>query len=218
MPATAVRIAMENEPNTRRSLLLRLRGGQDAEAWSEFVSIYEPLVYRLVRKRGFQHADALELTQEVLLAVSRSIDRWDVDPHRGSFRGWLSRVSRNLMVNLLVNQRRHPRGVGDTDFQRLLAEQVDPACEESQEYDLEHRRSQFRWAAARIRHEFRPATWQAFWKTCVDGLPIRRVADELGMSAGAIYVARSRVMARLRGCVSDMQEGQESGPMQGRHE
>ena len=174
---------MEDVPNTRHSLLLRLRGGQDAEAWSEFVAIYEPLVYRLVRKRGFQHADAVELTQEVLVAVTRSIDRWDADPSRGSFRGWLSRVSRNLMVNLLVNQRRHPRGVGNTDFQRLLAEQVDPACDESREYDLERRRCQFRWAAARVQGEFRPATWQAFWKTCVDGVPVPKVAKELGLSA-----------------------------------
>lgn len=209
---------MDNVPNTRHSLLLRLRGGQDAEAWSEFVAIYEPLVYRLVRKRGFQHADALELTQEVLLAVTRSIDRWDTDPQRGSFRGWLSRVSRNLMVNLLVNQRRHPRGVGDTDFQRLLAAHVDPVCEESREYELEHRRGQFRWAAARIRGEFRPATWQAFWKTCVEGLSVPRVSHELGMSAGAIYVARSRVMARLREFVSDMRDGQESDQSQGRNE
>ena len=207
---------MEDVPNTRHSLLLRLRGGQDAKAWSEFVAIYEPLVYRLVRKRGFQHADALELTQEVLLAVSRHIGRWDADPGRGSFRGWLSRVSRNLMVNLLVNQRRHPRGVGNTDFQRLLAEQIDPACDESREFELEHRRCLFRWAAAQVRDEFRPATWEAFWKTCVDGLSVPKVAKELGLSAGAIYVARSRVMARLKTSVDEMQKREELDRPRGR--
>jgi RNA polymerase sigma-70 factor (ECF subfamily) len=209
---------MEDVPNTRHSLLLRLRGGRDAEAWSEFVAIYEPLVYRLVRKRGFQHADALELTQEVLVAVTKSIDRWDADSSRGSFRGWLSRVSRNLMVNLLVNQRRHPRGMGNTDFQRLLAEQIDPACDESREYDLEQRRSQFRWAAARVKGEFRPATWQAFWRTCVDGVSVPKVAKELDMSVGAVYVARSRIMARLRTWVDEMRERDKRDGSRGREE
>ena len=197
---------MEDVPKTRHSLLLRIRDGQDARAWSEFVAIYEPLVYRLARKKGFQHADALELTQEVLLAVSKSISRWDADPARGSFRGWLLRVTRNLMVNLFVNERRHPRGVGSTDFQRLLAEQANPACEESAEFDLEYRRRLFRWASERVRGEFRPATWQAFWRTSVEGQAVKLVAHELELSVGAVYVARSRVMARLRECVEEMRE------------
>jgi RNA polymerase sigma factor (sigma-70 family) len=169
------------------------------------------LVYRLARKKGWQHADALELTQEVLLSVSRSIDRWDADPAKGSFRGWLSRVSRNLMINLLVKQRRQPQGVGNTDFQRLLTEQAGPADDkstdgESAEFDLEYRRRLFRWAAERVKTEFRPATWQAFWRTCVDGHAIKYVAQELGLSVGAVYVARSRVMARLRVCVEEVRE------------
>ena len=198
---------MDDSSKTRRSLLLRIRDTQDARAWTEFVAIYEPLVYRVARKRGFQHADALELTQEVLLAVSKSIDRWNADPACGSFRGWLFRVARNLMINLLVKQRRHPQAVGNTDFQRLLAQVADPAPDESAVFDLEYRRGVFRWAAEQVKAEFRPATWQAFWKTCVDGLAVKDVAQELSLSVGAIYVARSRVMARLRECVERASEG-----------
>jgi RNA polymerase sigma-70 factor (ECF subfamily) len=197
---------MDDISKTRRSLLLRIRDTQDARSWTEFVAIYEPLVYRLARKHGFQHADALELTQEVLLAVSKSIDRWNADPACGSFRGWLFRVTRNLMINLLVKQRRHPRAVGNTDFQRLLAQVPDPALDESAVFDLEYRRSLFRWAAEQVKSEFRPTTWQAFWKTCVDGLAVKDVAQELELSVGAIYVARSRVMARLRTCVEQVSE------------
>jgi RNA polymerase sigma-70 factor (ECF subfamily) len=198
---------MDDAPKTRHSLLLRIRNTQDARAWSEFVAIYEPLVYRLARKRGWQHADALELTQEVLLSVSRSIDRWNPDPACGSFRGWLFRVTRNLMVNLLVKQRRHPQAVGDTDFQRLLAQVAEPAAEESAVFDGEYRRSLFRWAAHQVRTEFRPATWQAFWRTSVEGHAVRDVAQQLQLSVGAVYVARSRVMARLRACVEAVSEG-----------
>jgi RNA polymerase sigma-70 factor (ECF subfamily) len=197
---------MDDSAKTRRSLLLRIRDTQDARAWTEFVAIYEPLVYRLARKHGFQHADALELTQEVLLAVSKSIGRWNADPACGSFRGWLFRVTRNLMVNLLVKQRRHPQAVGNTDFQRLLAQVPDPAAEESAVFDLEYRRSLFRWSAEQVKTEFRPTTWQAFWRTCVDGIAVKDVAQELQLSAGAIYVARSRVMARLRTCVEQASE------------
>ncbi len=197
---------MEDAPKTRHSLLLRLRDTQDARAWSEFVAIYEPLVYRLARKRGLQHADALELSQEVLLAVAKSIDRWRCDPACGSFRGWLFRVTRNLMINLLVKQRRHPQAVGDTDFQRLLAQVADPASEESVVFDLEYRRSVFRWAAERVKAEFRPATWQAFWQTSVEGHAAKDVAHQLHLSVGAVYVARSRVMARLRACVEEVSE------------
>lgn len=192
---------MDDAPKTRPSLLLRIRNTEDAGAWSEFVAIYEPLVYRLARKRGLQHADALELSQEVLLTVSKSINRWKLDPACGSFRGWLGRVTRNLIINLLIKQRRHPQAIGDTDFQRLLAEVAEPAPDESAVFDLEYRRSLFRWAAAQVQGEYRPATWQAFWRTCVDGRAVRDVAQELELSVGAVYVARSRVMARLRACV-----------------
>jgi len=197
---------MDEAPQTRHSLLLRIRNTQDARAWSEFVALYEPLVYRLARRSGLQHADALELGQEVLWAVSKSIDRWELDPARGSFRGWLRRVTRNLVVNLLVKQRRHPQAVGDTDFQRLLAQVADPATDESAAFDLEYRRSVFRWAASRVQTEFHATTWQAFWKTSVEGLSAAEAARQLQLSTGAVYVARSRVMARLRACVEQMNE------------
>jgi RNA polymerase sigma-70 factor (ECF subfamily) len=203
---------MYEMPETRQSLLLRIRDHRNARAWGEFVGIYEPLVYRLARSRGFQHADALELTQEVLLAVSKSIHRWDTDPARGSFRGWLFRVTRNLMINFLAKQRRHPQGVGDTDFQRLLTQQPDPAQDESAVFDLEYRRQLFRWAAARIRNEFISSTWSAFWRTSVEGRAIGDVAAELGLTAGAVYVARSRVMARLRQRIEEVDQSTH-GPM-----
>ena len=189
---------MREAPETRHSLLVRLRDAQDHQAWSEFLEIYEPLIYRLARRNGFQDADAHELTQEVLLAVAGAIDRWDPDPARGSFRGWLFRVARNLMINFLTRQRRHPQAAGDTDFQRLLQQQPAAGSDESAYFDQEYRRETFRWAAAQIRNDFRDNTWQAFWRTCVEGREIKQVAAELKMTVGAVYVARSRVMARLR--------------------
>jgi RNA polymerase sigma-70 factor (ECF subfamily) len=188
---------MSESPITRSSLLIRLRDPQDERAWAEFLEIYTPLVYRLARQKGFQDADAADLTQEVFRAVASAIDRWDPDPAKGSFRGWLFRIARNLMINFLAAQRRHPRGSGDTDFNRLLEDRPVPV-EDSVIFDAEYKRRLFAWAAEQVRDEFRETTWQAFWRTSVEGHEVKKVAQDLDLTAGAVYIARSRVMARLR--------------------
>ena len=189
---------MQTSPETRPSLLLRLRNPQDEQAWREFLEIYEPLIERLARRRGLQHADARELVQEVLVAVSGAIDRWDPDETKGSFRGWLSTITRNLTINLLKREGRITRGTGDSEFARLMNEQPDPVGENTALFDLEYRRRLFQFAAEHVQEQFEEATWQAFWKTSVEQQPLVDVCEELGLSRGAIYVARSRVMAKLR--------------------
>ena len=185
-------------PDTRHSLLVRLRHRDDEQAWSEFVGAYRPLLHHLARRAGLQDADADEVVQETLLAVARAVDRWRADPNRGPFRAWLSRIARNLAVNMLTRTRRTGVGVGGSDFHRLLAESPSGNEADSRVARLEYRRGVFTWAAGQVRHEFRPATWRAFWETCVEGREIPAVAAEVGLSVGAVYIARSRVAARLR--------------------
>ena len=134
----------------------------------------------------------------MLLVVSKHIEKWIPDRSKGSLRGWLRRITRNLTVNLLIQQRRQWRGSGDSDIRVLIEQEPDPAASESTEFDLQYRRRTFQWAVEIIRPRFRGKTWQAFWRTSVDMEPIPQVADKLGMSVGAIYVARSRVIAKLR--------------------
>ncbi len=138
------------------------------------------------------------LVQDVFLAVGSAIDRWDPDPCRGKFRNWLFCIARNLMVNLLVAQRRRPQGTGRTEIRRLLEEQPAPDGDDSAVFDQEYKRRLFRWAADRIRADFQDTTWQAFWMTAVVGKEVREVALQLGLTRGAVYKSRSRVMVRLR--------------------
>lgn len=197
---------MEDAPVTRPSLLLRLADPKNERAWEEFLEIYEPLVYRLARRKGFQDADARELTQEVFFAVSRAVDGWDPDRARGTFRGWLFRIARNTMINHLGRQRRHPQGTGDTGMNELLAEQPAADDEATAIVELECRRRIFQWAAERVRRDCQETTWKAFWLTSVEGREIKAVAETLGMTPGAVYVARSRVMERLRRMVEEVEE------------
>lgn len=103
---------MTPTPTTRASLLFRLRDLQDHEAWVEFVEIYEPAVYRQLRKCGLQDADARELMQELFVAVNRQIARWELSKERGSFRGWLRRVARNLVINWMKHGQRRMVALG----------------------------------------------------------------------------------------------------------
>jgi RNA polymerase sigma factor (sigma-70 family) len=189
---------MDEVPSTRHSLLVRLRDRDDERAWSEFSVIYGPLVHRLARRRGLQEADAQDLVQEVFRAVARAIERYDPDPDRGSFRGWLSRIARNLIINLLAARRRQPQGTGDTDIHRLLEDCPDPTGEDSVFFEVEHRRRLIAWAAERIRGEFSAAAWQAFWQTGVEGKSPKEVAEALGMTLGTVYQYKSRAVVRIR--------------------
>jgi RNA polymerase sigma factor (sigma-70 family) len=197
---------MMMEPTTRRSLVLRLRDLDDQAAWAEFVDLYEPLIYRLARAKGLQDADAQDLCQDVFRAVASAIERWDPDPAKGKFRGWLFRIARNHCVDFLAGQKRPGRGSGSTSIHEMLAAR--PAGDAGAEavFAAEFRKRAFHWAAGQVRHEFQESTWQAFWRTGVENRPIAAVAKELGMSEGAVYVARSRVLARLRSRVEQLTE------------
>ena len=156
------------------------------------------MIYRLACRKGFQDADAADLVQEVLRAVASAIDRWDPDSRKGPFRNWLFRIARNMMLNLVASERRHPRGTGSDEIQWLLEARPSPSPADSALFEMEYKRQLFRWAAERVRGEFRGTTWAAFWETGVEGKKAQTVADALGMSIGAVYMARSRVVARIR--------------------
>jgi RNA polymerase sigma factor (sigma-70 family) len=196
---------MDDPQTTRLTLLVRIRDRQDGRAWGEFVEIYSRGVYRFLRRRGLQDADACDVTQDVFRTVARSIDTFDCDPERGSFRGWLMSVVRSRLHDHLDAQRRQVAGTGETATLQCLAAQPSPEGEEAA-FEDEYRRSLFDWAAGQLRPQFREATWQAFWQTSVEGRPTKEVADSLGMSEGAVYIAKCRVLNELRKKIHEAEE------------
>lgn len=197
---------MPSPLETRASLIVRLPDAADARAWDEFAAVYAPLVYRLARRHGLQPADADDLVQEVLSAVARSVETWLASDSRGPFRAWLLRIAKNVAINFLTRPKHRPMGNGD-EFHRL-AEHVADGGDAASEFDLEYRREIFRWAAAQVRAAVAERTWQAFRLTSVEGQPSETAARELKMSVGSVYIAKSRVMARLREVVKQFEEAQ----------
>jgi RNA polymerase sigma factor (sigma-70 family) len=195
---------MDTVNTTRPSLLVRIRDLRDEMAWGEFAQLYTPLIYRFARQSGLQDADASLVTQDVLVTVARTIHRFEYNPKSGSFRGWLKVVTRSRLNDFLRAQRREVQGTGDTGMLHLIDEQPDPSQPDI--WEREFRRTLFEWAVDRIRCDFEDTTWQAFWQTSVGGRETRDVAETLEMSVGAIYIARSRVLARLRKEIEEVDE------------
>jgi RNA polymerase sigma-70 factor (ECF subfamily) len=191
-------------PKTRFSLVTRLKNAADHEAWNEFTAIYEPLVLRLLRRDGLQEPDARDVCQQVLAAVANDVDRWEPDGRDRSFRRWLFRIARNRVIKFLDGERKRPTAVGGSGAHAALEQARDKRESLSDVFQREYRQQLLLQAADAIRAEFRGSTWKAFWLSAIEGQSIAAVADQLGMSVGSVYVARSRIVARLKSKVRDI--------------
>jgi RNA polymerase sigma-70 factor (ECF subfamily) len=203
---------MTDVPATRPSLLVRLRDAGDAIAWSQFVELYGPLLYRLARRHGLQDADAVDLMQDVLQRVAVAIRAFEYDRAR-SFRAWLHTVACNRLRDWLALRCRRERGSGDSSTQQHL--EAIPAPDSESAWDRDYHERIFRYAAEQVRPEFKDTTWQAFWRTAVEGQSGPETAAQLGLSVGAVHVARSRVLARLKELARQLLD--EEIPLSGEH-
>ena len=195
---------MASVQKTKNSLILRLRNRQDADAWREFVAIYQPVILRIAKRKGLQQSDAAELAQRVFLALVRAIDRFQPDTQKGKFRSWLYRICHNELCNQFAANQKH-QASGDSTIQQLLDNHPEQS-DISSEFNIEYRRSLFRYAAAIVQPHVSETSWQAFYQTAVQHRPIADVAQELAISVGAVYIARSRIMAKLQAAVRQYQE------------
>lgn len=185
---------MSHELLTQPSLLVRIRDTRDAVAWQQFVEIYAPLIYNHLRKQHLQDADAADVTQDVLRTVSQSIGQWNYDRGRGTFRGWLLSVVHSRLTDFRRGQQRHQAAVSVA----ANAAQREPDDHSSAEWDRDYERQLFHAAATAVRGDFSDSSWQAFWLAAVQGRPAQEIATQLNISTAAVYLAKARVMARIR--------------------
>ena len=181
-------------PSTNESLLIRVRDAQDDDAWRLFVDLYTPLVYRYCTSQRLQPADAEDATNEVFFRVYRAIRRFQYDPAKGRFRGWLGKITWQAIHKQKKQINVPDKGVGeagdDSAFDQLEGE-VDPAWIE----DFNVRVCQV--ALQRIRPEFDADVWRVFELTWLENRPKEEAAQAVGRPTSWVYVNKCRVLKRL---------------------
>jgi RNA polymerase sigma-70 factor, ECF subfamily len=191
------------------SLLDRLVA-RDPEAWKRIVRLYYPLVRGWCQRYSLQAEDAADVSQEVFRTLSGNVGRFRREGGQNSFRGWLHGITHRQLLAHWRQQKQHPPATGGSEAQRWFIEQPEAESDCSSEGALDaspdDRRVVLRRALELLREGVTERTWQAFWRTAVEGETPADVAGDLGMSVNAVYVAKARMLARLREEFGDLIE------------
>jgi RNA polymerase sigma-70 factor, ECF subfamily len=188
-----------NEIEAPSTTLLERVKARDQAAWVRFVDLYGDLVYRWCLQGGLQSADAADVWQEVFRAVARKIGDFRGDRPGDCFLGWLRTIARNKRNDFF--QRHRPGNVGEggsSALERLRGIAEKPDAESDPARLREETRLLYSRAVALIHSEFEEPSWRAFWRVAVEEQSPEDVARELNMTLNAVYLAKSRVLRRLR--------------------
>ena len=192
---------------TKASLLLRLRNQADNDAWALFTEIYAPLILALAKKWGLQDSDAADLVQEVMAEVARTISKFEYKPELGKFRSWLFKIANRTLWRLQNKSTKQARGTGDTEMLQFIHNVESKEADQLEaEWNEQYQRQLFTWAAEQLRQTAVESTWKAFWETAVHGRKPDTVAEELGLSIGSVYVAKNRMLKKIRQKIAEIDE------------
>jgi RNA polymerase sigma-70 factor (ECF subfamily) len=180
------------------SLLERLKV-QDAEAWRRLVRLYYPTVRTWCSRSGLQFDDAADTAQEVFRVLAGKVGRFQRDGGKNSFRAWVWGITKRILIAHWRRQKKQLAGAGGSAAQQWLAEVPESVVEEPSAAEVLSERNQIlRRALVLLRAEVEERTWNAFWRVVVDGHAPGVVADELGMTLNSVYLAKARLLRRLR--------------------
>jgi RNA polymerase sigma-70 factor, ECF subfamily len=180
---------------TSHSLIDRIRAGPEGLAWQRWHAIYEPLIRGWLTRNQLVPDDRDDVVQNVLAVVVRRIGEFHHNGRVGAFRNWLKTISIHCLRD---HWKKHARDADRVRADQVLDHWADPASELSHVWDLEHDRHLIRKLLAILRPEFNEITWQAFHRHVIDGEEPAVVATRLGITPNAVYIAKSRIMTRLR--------------------
>jgi RNA polymerase sigma-70 factor (ECF subfamily) len=171
---------------------------RDPEAWQRLVKLYGPLIYRCCRRAGLQGSDAADIAQDAFAAVAAAVAGFRREQRGDSFRVWLWTIAQNKIRDHFRRRKGQAQGEGGTAAVERLAQVAEASVPSTTPgpcllgSDLERRAIQL------VRAGVEERTWQAFWKTAVEGQPAAAVAQELGMGVQAVYDAGYRIRRRIR--------------------
>lgn len=184
--------------STSSSLLERVKA-HDQDAWRRLARLYTPLALYWCRRAGISRQDRADVLQEVFRAVARNIAKLRLDRPGDSFRAWLRTIVQSKAADHFRRQGRGPQAKGGSEaYQRLLQSPGPSGSADHSVSAADERQLLMRQALRLMKPEFEERTWQAFWRTTVDGLPSTAIAQELGTTAAAVRQAKARVLKRLR--------------------
>jgi RNA polymerase sigma-70 factor, ECF subfamily len=186
---------------TRISLLNRLQQGPQVASWQQMVDLYTPLIRNWLCRYALQDQDVEDLVQEVLALVVRKLPDFQRKNQIGSFRRWLRNITVNCLRRFWRAQRIQPQSI-DYGFAQMLDQLEDSQSALSKVWDRQHDEHITHGLLEKIRPRFEAKTWQAFQRVALEGISVDQVAEELGLTVNAVFIAKSRVIRLLR------QEGQ----------
>jgi len=189
-------MASDDSRSTSPSLIDRVKR-RDAVAWSRLARIYSPLIYRWARQCGMQSTDAADAVQEVFLAVSKNVSRFDHDGATATFRGWLWTITRNHVRLFHRKRKGREQAAGGTDANIALQQYSEILEQAGEPVGFDSRRSLVHRALEVVREDFNATTWQAFLRLALHGEAATDVAADLGMTPAAVRQAKYRVLCRL---------------------
>jgi RNA polymerase sigma-70 factor (ECF subfamily) len=185
--------------DTRKSLLIRAQTG-NADAWQDLIALYRPLIVGWLRRQGVRPDQVDDLAQDILLTVVKHLPSFSHSGHRGAFRSWLRTIARNCLIDFWNRSKARGRtaaGEGGAEGE-ALRQLEDPDSELNRQWDEEHDRYVLRCLLDLMELEFEPSTVRAFRRVTLEGASAAEAGEELGLSVGAVYAAKSRVLGRLR--------------------
>jgi len=189
--------------STSHTLLQQAQAGSQG-AWARLDALYRPFLGGWLRGHGFEDAEANDLTQEVLLTVVRDLGRFAHPGKPGAFRGWLRAISFNRARAAWRARRSRDGPVGGTEFQRALADWESPDGSLEAQWDRDHDRHILQQLLREAESFFGPTTLQVFRRLALDGASPEAVAAETGLTVAAVYLAKSRVLRRLRADAAEL--------------
>jgi RNA polymerase sigma-70 factor, ECF subfamily len=183
--------------DTRHSLLLRAQTGEQ-DAWKDLTDLYRPLIIGWLNRQGVPARDLPDLSQDILLSVVKHLPTFQHTGHRGAFRSWLRTIVCSRTADYWRAADAAAPASGGSGATAALQQIADPDSDLNRRWDEEHDRYVLDCLLDLVEEEFEPATVRAFRRLALDGASGAETAEELGLSVAAVYVAKSRVLQRIR--------------------